>query len=50
MTLLLVFAVTLLIAVLVSDLAERSVLSAAFLFLLAGFLSGRGWLGPTPHI
>lgn len=50
MTLLLVFAVTLLIAVLVSGLAERSILSAAFLFLLAGFLSGRGWIGPAPHI
>ncbi len=34
------FAVTLLIAVLVSGLAERSVLSTAVLFLLAGFLCG----------
>ena len=50
MTLLLVFAVTLLIAVLVSGLAERSILSAAILFLLAGFASGRGWIGPAPHI
>lgn len=50
MTLLLVFAVTLLIAVLVSDIAERSILSAAILFLLAGFLTGRGWLGLTAHI
>lgn len=50
MTLLLVFAVTLLLAVLVSDIAERGILSAAILFLLVGFLTGRGWLGPTPHI
>lgn len=50
MTLLLVFSVTLLIAVLVSDIAERSILSAAFLFLVAGFLTGRGWLGPVPRV
>jgi len=50
MTLLLVFAVTLLIAVLVSDLAERSVLSAAVLFMVAGFLAGRGYFGAPPQL
>ena len=50
MTLLLVFAVTLVIAVLVSDIAENSILSTAILFLVAGFLTGRGWLGAPPHL
>src|SRR5579884_2815152 len=50
MTLLLVFAVTLLVAVLVSEIAENSILSTAILFLIAGFLAGRGWLGPAPHL
>lgn len=50
MTLLLVFAVTLVIAVLVSDIAENSILSTAILFLIAGFLTGRGWLGPAAHL
>ncbi|MEV0133287.1 cation:proton antiporter [Dactylosporangium sp. NPDC050688] len=45
MTLLLVFAVVLLIAVLVSALANRTVLSTAVLFLAAGFLAGDGVLG-----
>ena len=39
------FAVTLLLAVLISDLAERSVLSTAVLFLVAGVLLGPGGLG-----
>ncbi len=50
MTLLLVFSVTLLIAVLVSDIAERSILSAALLFLVAGFLTGRGVFGTAPEL
>jgi len=41
----LAFAVTLLLAVLVSGLAHRSVLSTAVLFLGAGFLIGDGGLG-----
>jgi hypothetical protein len=36
----LVFAVTLLIGVLVSDPAARSVVSTAVLFLVAGFVAG----------
>ena len=44
MTLLLVFAVVLLIAVLVSALANRTVLSTAVLFLAAGFVAGDGVL------
>ncbi|MEZ4616105.1 MAG: cation:proton antiporter [Caldilineaceae bacterium] len=39
-----VFAATLLIAVFLSDYAERSVLSTAVLFLVTGFLFGRGAL------
>ena len=45
MTGLFVFALTLLAAVLVSDLADRSVLSTAVLFLLAGVVAGEGLLG-----
>lgn len=41
MTLLLVFAVTLLVAVLLSALAERSVLSTSVLFLVVGFATSR---------
>jgi NhaP-type Na+/H+ or K+/H+ antiporter len=41
----LAFALTLLLAVLVSGLAHRSVLSTAVLFLGAGFLIGEGGLG-----
>lgn len=41
----LVFSITLLIAVLLSGLAGRSVLSLAVIFLLAGFVSGQGVLG-----
>jgi sodium/hydrogen antiporter len=40
MVLFLVFAVTLLAAVLLSGLAERTVLSTAVLFLVVGFLAG----------
>jgi NhaP-type Na+/H+ or K+/H+ antiporter len=40
-----VYAVTLVVAVLVSRLAERTVLSTALLFLAAGALAGRGMLG-----
>jgi NhaP-type Na+/H+ or K+/H+ antiporter len=43
--LLLVFSVTLLLAVLLSALAHRTVLSTAVLFLAAGFLVGDGVLG-----
>ena len=42
---LLIFAATLLLAVLVSDLAERSVLSTAVLFLVVGFVAGGGYFG-----
>ncbi|MDG6103962.1 cation:proton antiporter [Dactylosporangium aurantiacum] len=45
MTLLLVFAAVLLIAVLLSALAHRTVLSTAVVFLGAGFLVGDGVLG-----
>jgi NhaP-type Na+/H+ or K+/H+ antiporter len=43
-----VFAVVLLLAVLISELARRSVLSTAVLFLVAGFLVGDGMLGLLP--
>ncbi|HEY1582106.1 MAG TPA: cation:proton antiporter [Chthoniobacterales bacterium] len=42
MTALLIFAITLFFALLLSDLADRSVLSTAVLFLVAGFLVGPG--------
>lgn len=45
MTLLLAFSVVLLVGVLISGLAHRSVISTAVLFLLAGFLLGDGVLG-----
>lgn len=45
MTLLLAFSVVLLLGVLISGLAHRSVLSTAVLFLTAGFLLGDGMLG-----
>ena len=50
MLLLLIFAVTLLVAVLVSELAQRSILSTAILFLLAGIGLGslKPQLVPTP--
>lgn len=44
MTTLLVFASVLLVAVLISELAERSVLSTAVVFLAAGFVLGPGVL------
>ena len=45
MDLLLIFAAVLLLAVLVSALAHRTILSTAALFLVAGFLAGDGVLG-----
>ena len=45
MILLLIYAVLLLVAVLVAELASRSVLSTSVLFLLGGFLAGPGGLG-----
>lgn len=49
MTPLLVFAVVLLLAVFASGIAQRSILSTAVLFLVAGFLTGPGVAG-TLHI
>lgn len=48
MTLLLCFATVLLVAVLISSLAHRSVMSTAALFLGAGFFLGEGMLGVLP--
>src|SRR6266540_4587661 len=48
MVALLAFALTLLVAVLVSELAHRSILSAAVLFLVAGFLVGESGLDVVP--
>ena len=45
MTTLFIFALSLLAAVLISDIAERTVLSTAVLFLFAGFVAGRGVFG-----
>ena len=45
MVLVVVFGVALLIAVLLSGLAARTVLSTSFLFLLGGALVGDGFLG-----
>jgi NhaP-type Na+/H+ and K+/H+ antiporter len=42
---LLVFAAALMLALLVSELAYRSVLSTAVLFLVIGFAAGNGGLG-----
>ena len=50
MTLLLIFAVALVLAVLVSDIAKKSVLSASVLFLAAGFMAGRGLFGSLPAL
>lgn len=47
-TLLLAFAAVLLLAVLISSLAHRTILSTAVLFLVAGFLLGDGVLGVIP--
>ena len=41
----LVFAAVLLVAVLLSELARRTILSTAVLFLVAGFVAGRGVTG-----
>lgn len=48
MALVIVFAVTLLAAILVSELAKRSVLSTAVMFLGAGFLVGEGVANVVP--
>ncbi|MFD8559947.1 cation:proton antiporter [Streptosporangium canum] len=48
MTLLLAFSALLLFAVLVSSLANRTILSTAALFLLAGFILGDGVSGLVP--
>ena len=45
MTAVLVYAIALLLAVLISERAERSVLSTAVLFLMAGFFASDGMLG-----
>jgi NhaP-type Na+/H+ or K+/H+ antiporter len=45
MTTVFVFSLMLLVAVLVSDLADRSVLSTAVIFLLAGVATGEGGMG-----
>lgn len=50
MDLLLVFAGALLVAVLVSERAERTVLSTAVVFLVAGVLLGRSRLGSTAGV
>jgi NhaP-type Na+/H+ or K+/H+ antiporter len=47
-TLLLVFAAVLLLAVLISSVAHRTVLSTAVVFLVAGFALGDGALGVIP--
>lgn len=48
MVALLVFAVSLLIAVFLSELARRSILSTAVLFLIAGFIAGSGMMEWVP--
>ena len=50
MDLLLIFAVTLMLAVLISALAQRTVLSTSVLFLAAGLLAGRGVFGSLPAV
>jgi len=47
MALVLIYAVTLVVAVLVSQLTQRTVLSTALLFLVVGFLAGPRMLGLT---
>jgi sodium/hydrogen antiporter len=42
---LLIYSITLLLAVLLSELADRTILSAAAIFLVVGFLAGAGVLG-----
>jgi len=48
MSAVLLFAVTLQVAVLISDLVRRSVLSTTVLFLTVGFVAGGGVLGLVP--
>ena len=48
MSLLLAFSALLLLAVLISNLANRTILSTAALFLLAGFVLGDGVNGLIP--
>ncbi len=48
MTAVFIFGLALVLAVLISELAERTVLSTAVLFLAAGFLAGPGVLGLVP--
>jgi sodium/hydrogen antiporter len=48
MVVILAFSITLLFAVLLSGLAQRSVLSTAVLFLIAGFILGNGVLALVP--
>lgn len=48
MTLILLFSIALVVAVLLSELAHRSVLSTAVLFFAAGFAVGKGTLGFLP--
>ena len=50
MTLFLIFAITLVIAVLISEIAEKSVLSGSVLFLAAGFMAGRHLFGDLPSL
>ncbi len=50
MELFFVFAITLVIAVLISGLAEETVLSVAVLFLVSGILLGAGVFGARPTI
>jgi NhaP-type Na+/H+ or K+/H+ antiporter len=50
MGLLLIFAITLMLAVLISALAQRTVLSTTVLFLAAGVLAGRGVFGALPGL
>lgn len=51
MALLLAYAITLVIAVLISGIAEETVLSVSVLFLACGFALGSGLFGrvPTTH-
>lgn len=50
MALLLAFAITLVVAVLISGIAEETVLSVSVLFLVCGFLLGNNVFGPAPKI
>ena len=50
MALLLAYAITLVIAVLISGIAEETVLSVSVLFLACGFLLGSGVFGRAPKI